>query len=63
VELNISYDSSVTNAPAGFTTAVAYVVNLFDSLFVNSVIINIDVGWGEIDGSSLASGRSARARI
>jgi autotransporter passenger strand-loop-strand repeat protein len=56
VNINVTYDSSVASAPAAFTTAITYVVNLFDSLFANPVSVNIDVGYGEIGGQSLSSG-------
>ena len=42
--------------PAGFVTAVNYVVNYFDSLFTNQVTVNIRVGYGEIGGQALSSG-------
>jgi hypothetical protein len=35
--------------------AVDYVVNLYDSSFSNPITINIDVGWGEVDGQALES--------
>jgi hypothetical protein len=53
VNINVSFDSSVNGAPAGFVTAVNYVVNYFDALFTNPVTINIAVGYGEIDGQPL----------
>jgi len=53
---NITYDSSVSSAPAGFTTAIAAVVNYYTSVFYDPVTINIDVGWGEVAGQALASG-------
>ncbi len=46
-------DASVGQAPAAFTTAINYVVNLLDNLFTNSLTIYIAVGWGEIDGQTL----------
>jgi len=53
--INVVYDSSVNNAPAGFKTAVAEVVSYFESHFSNPVTITIDVGYGEIAGQSLGS--------
>ena len=53
MNIQLTYDSSVANAPSGFTAALAYVVNFLDSTFNNPVTINIDVGWGEIAGDSL----------
>ena len=55
MDLNVTFDSSVSSAPAGFVTAVDYVVNLYDQVFTNNVTVNIDVGYGEIDGQALSS--------
>jgi hypothetical protein len=56
MNINLIYDSSTTNAPAGFAAAMNYVVNFFDTVFTNPVTINIAVGWGEIAGQPLSSG-------
>ena len=55
MNLVVSFDQSVGGLPAGFVTAVNYVVNYFDQLFTNPVTVNIAVGYGEIDGFTLAS--------
>jgi VCBS repeat-containing protein len=54
--INVVYDSSVANAPSGFTAAVAAVVNYYESVITTPVTITIDVGYGEIAGQSLGSG-------
>src|SRR6266851_7446289 len=54
--INVNYDSSVANAPAGFTTVVGQVVQYFESHFFDPVTININVGYGEVNGSSLPAG-------
>jgi len=53
--INITYDASVANAPAGFEAVVASVVQFYESEFTNPITLNIDVGWGEIDGQGLLS--------
>lgn len=53
--INLSYDSSVNSAPAGFTAALSYAANFLNRLFVDSITINIGVGWGEVDGQLLPS--------
>jgi hypothetical protein len=58
---NITWDSSVNNAPAGFTSAIAAVVNYYTSVFSDPVAVNIDVGWGEVAGQALASGALAES--
>ena len=51
--INVSYDASCNNAPAGFKTAVAAVVSYYESQFTNPITISIDVGYGEVDGESV----------
>lgn len=55
MQINVTFDQSASSLPAGFVAAINYVVNYFDNLFTNSVTINIDVGYGEIAGHTLAS--------
>ena len=54
--IDVNYDSSVSHAPSGFTSAVASVVSYFELLFSDPITITIDVGYGEVDGQSLSSG-------
>src|ERR1700726_425866 len=56
MQINVSFDSSVANAPAAFVAAVNYVVNYYDSLFTNNVAININVGYGEVAGQAMGAG-------
>jgi Ca2+-binding RTX toxin-like protein len=53
--IDISYDASVANAPAGFKTAVAEAVQYFESQFIDPITVNIAVGYGEVGGYSLGS--------
>ena len=54
--INVDWDASVANAPAGFVSTVDAVVSFYESHFTNPVAITIDVGWNEIAGSALQSG-------
>src|SRR6266567_4996926 len=54
--INVTYDASVASAPAGFTSDVAAVVQYFESHFTDPVTVNIDVGFGEVNGQTLGSG-------
>ena len=56
MQIDITYDSSVSDAPAGFETGVMAAVQYLESEFTNPVTINIDVGYGEIDGQALDPG-------
>jgi FG-GAP-like repeat len=54
--INVTYDSSVNNAPAGFVASFNAVVQYFETHFNNPITININVGYGEVDGMSLSPG-------
>ena len=58
LEFNLIWDSSVANAPAGFMTAVENVALYYSSLFTTPTqeVINIHIGWGEVNGQSLPFG-------
>ena len=55
MQINVTFDSSVANAPTGFVAAINYVVSYYDSLFTNNVTIDLNVGYGEVAGQTLAS--------
>src|SRR5437588_12023128 len=56
MQINVTYDQSVSSLPAGFVSDVNYVVNYFDSIFTNPITVNIDLGYGEIAGQSMGAG-------
>jgi hypothetical protein len=60
--INVTYDSSVADAPAGFEAVVASVVQFYESEFTDPVTLNIDVGWGEIAGGSLLAGAAGESQ-
>jgi hypothetical protein len=39
---SITYDSSVSNAPAGFTSTITDVVNYYESVFNDPITVNIE---------------------
>jgi hypothetical protein len=59
--INVTYDSSVNNAPSGFKTAVAAAVSALESEFTNNVTLNIKVGWGEVNGMAISSNAAAES--
>jgi hypothetical protein len=61
MNLKVMFDQSVSTLPVSFVAAVNYVVNYFDSLFTENVTINIDLGYGEIDGQLSPEMPSAKA--
>lgn len=59
VDIHVTYDSSVGNAPAGFTSVVQQVATFFASSFqdlTQHITINIAVGYGEVDGMRMGLG-------
>ncbi len=61
--INLVWDSSVAQAPAGFKTAVEYAAHYFDSLITNPITINLRVGYGDVRGAALGSGLLGEAYI
>lgn len=49
----LSWDTSVANAPVGFTAALESVAHLYDALFTNTETIAVAAGFGEIGGTPL----------
>lgn len=54
LQIDLIWDSSVAKAPAGFEQAIIDAAEYYTTLFANKAVINIDVGYGEIAGTSLA---------
>jgi hypothetical protein len=55
LEIDLIWDPSVANAPSGFKQAIIDAATYYTQLFSNKEVINLKVGYGEIDGSPLAS--------
>ena len=53
LQFDLIWDSSVANAPHGFTQAIVEAAEQYSALFSNKAVIAINVGYGEIGGSSL----------
>ena len=52
--INVTYDSSVNGAPAGFKTAVQSAVSFFEQTFTNNVTLNITFGWAALGAGAAA---------
>jgi hypothetical protein len=59
MQINFSYDSSTSSAPAGFTAALDYVAGVLDALITNPITVTIEVGWNEVGGTTLGTGNLA----
>ena len=53
LQFDLTWDSSVVNAPPGFMQAVIDAAKYYTTLFSNKEVIAIDVGYGEIAGGPL----------
>lgn len=55
--INVNYDPSVAAyAPSKFKSAFQDAVNFYESNFANPSTVNVNVGWGEADGTNLTPG-------
>jgi hypothetical protein len=53
---NVTYDASTSGAPADFFTAFDSATQFLQSLYADPITINMQVGWGKINGNNLAPG-------
>uniref|UniRef100_Q01TP5 Ice-binding protein C-terminal domain-containing protein n=1 Tax=Solibacter usitatus (strain Ellin6076) TaxID=234267 RepID=Q01TP5_SOLUE len=53
---NPIFDASTSSAPAGFFVAFNSAVQFLESQYSDPITINLNVGWGEINGGSLSPG-------
>lgn len=51
--INLIWDSSVTSAPAGWVGAIEDAANYFDALITSPITVNIEIGYGETDGTTI----------
>jgi hypothetical protein len=64
LQFDLVWDSSVANAPKGFTQAIIDAAKFYSNMFSNKETITIEVGYGEIGGAPmdpLALGESESA--
>ncbi len=50
--INISYDSSIGSAPAGYTAAIDAAVQYLESLITDPITVNIQFGYGSYDNGT-----------
>ncbi len=53
---NLTYDSSTVGAPSNFFTAFQYAINFYQNACTDAITINLQVGWGKINGQNLSPG-------
>ena len=55
--INISYDTGTsTSGNTSFDAAVNKVVAILDELFTNNITVNIQFGWGTLQGVAVSAG-------
>jgi hypothetical protein len=59
---NVNYDASLAGAPAAFQPAFQNAISFYQSTYSDPITINIDVGWGEIDGNPLNPANLGQSR-
>ena len=63
LQFNITYDSSVSQAPAGFEAAFAAAAQFYSSEFSDPITLNIHVGYGEVNGQALNAGNLGQSEF
>ena len=53
---NVTYDGTTATAPAGFFTAFSDAIQFLSAAYTDPVTINLQVGWGKINGNNLNPG-------
>ena len=53
---NLTFDASTAAAPAGFFTAFNNAIQFYETNFTSPITINLQVGWGEVNGQALTPG-------
>src|SRR5437016_7892450 len=55
-QFDLMWDSSVSNAPSGFMSAVTNTASYLASLFSNREVVNVHIGWGAVNSQTLSAG-------
>ena len=61
MQFNLGWDSSTGSAPTGFRNAIIAAAAGLSALYSNDVVLNIDVGYGEVGGSTIAGSDAAES--
>jgi hypothetical protein len=56
LSFDLTFDSSTAAAPAGFFTAFNSAIQFYQTNFTDPITINLQVGWGEVNGVTLSPG-------
>ena len=56
LSFNLTFDNSTVDAPAEFFTAFNDAIQYYETNFTDPITINLQVGWGKVDGQNLLPG-------
>lgn len=56
LKIDITWDTSVASAPSAFMAGAIAAAQAYEATFSNAVTINLDIGYGEIAGSTMGVG-------
>jgi hypothetical protein len=56
LQFHFLWDPSVAVAPAAYKKSVEAAAGVYSQMFSNHEVINIDVGWGEVDNMPISAG-------
>src|ERR1700730_2832526 len=54
MNINLIFDSNAAAMPTDMVAAIEYAASVFDAWLTNPITVNIEVGYGEINGVPLA---------
>jgi hypothetical protein len=63
MNVHIVFDSSALSAPAGFQSAVLAAASIIDAALTDNITVNIAVGYGEINGTTLTNQSGAEGNV
>jgi hypothetical protein len=63
MNVHIVFDSSAQSAPAGFQSAVLAAASIIDAALTDNITVNIAVGYGEINGTTLTNQSGAEGNV
>ena len=61
LQFNLGWDFSVNNAPSGYRNAVIAAAAGLAADFSNNVVLNLQIGYGEVGGDLIAQGNAAES--
>ena len=53
MNINLIFDSNAASMPADMVAAIKYAASFYDAWFTNPITVNIEVGYGELNGMPL----------